>query len=505
MNKIPPEILLNIVDGLDAPLARYASVSRAFRQVIEARTFANIQLTSTEQSLTKFDAIFSNTRRRYFVRELEYKVELPDISKKRFKKLQSNREAAENNRVYTVAVSALFTRLQKWTDATEDLEKAPSFRLTISSSSPKDSYRPESPHQHEHDPAWEVRNSFKYIEFNELEVLPPLLCVNEFDHSGRSLHPNVMAVINKALPRMKSLLWELFTAPRRLEALRADLRASMASVLADTEFSNLEALDIYYEDTDPLNQDWEPENLLDANGDDPLSLAVNRISRLPKLRLLELRGTHILSPAVFDVDGENRDAWRFLEYLYLDVSKTTPGGGWYFTGDREKTMTSDERIESDSEASVAAFDSDDSDASDFLPDFRWRKLDGDIPWVDFRLHPDPITLNPFLIAMARAIVRMPALKRFACGFTDAADIYYYGPGVEKSGPMTIDKSNFFDSALSHGRWIMDFETEIPFNDEDPLFSDWVLPPELTETLEAAGHRIFLTRGYRHVHRCQPGC
>ncbi|KAI1776333.1 hypothetical protein F4818DRAFT_377278 [Hypoxylon cercidicola] len=498
MDRIPLEILQNIVGGLDGPLARYASVSRAFQQVIEARTFAKIEKNSTEKSLKEFDAVFANARRRYLVSAIWYEVELPNISKKRFKKLQSNVEAAKNNAVYTKAVHALFTRLHQWTDVSEDLDKAPSLRLTISSSSPRDNCRPKSPNQHEHDPAWEVRNRFKYIEFDGLEVLPSLSCVVEFSHSGRNLHPNVIAVISKALPRVKKLSWELYTAPRRLEALRADLRASMALTLLDAKLYDLEVLEIYHEDSDPFNHDWEPENFLDANGDDRLSLAVNRISKLPKLKRLCMWGVNILSPAVFDFDGENRNTWRFLECLQLDVSKTTPGGGWYFTGDRGSADTNDERTESDSEASVAAFDSDDSDASDFLPNFHWRKLNGDVPWFEFRFHPDPITLNPFLVAMARAIVRMPALKRFSCHFPQVAFIEYYGPGVETNSVMTINKASFLDSTLRHGRWIMNFDAERHCGDRDPLPSDWMLPRELIEVLEAADHRIFFTRGSRHI-------
>ncbi|XXH00192.1 dihydroxyacetone kinase Dak1 [Hypoxylon texense] len=134
-------------------------------------------------------------------------------------------------------------------------------------------------------------------------------------------------------------------------------------------------------------------------------MAVNRISKLPKLKVLFLAGDNILSPAVFDIDGENENAWRYLKYLYLGVSKMTPSGGWYFTGDRGSAVM-----------------------RGFLLDVRWENLDGDLPWFDFRFHPDPITFNPFLIAMARAIVRMPALKRFTCMFHEAAVVNYYGPG-----------------------------------------------------------------------------
>ncbi|KAI6089462.1 hypothetical protein F4821DRAFT_275906 [Hypoxylon rubiginosum] len=449
MDGLPHEILRIIVGGLDAPLAKYASVFRNFQQAVETSTFANIRTDSTEQSEKDFDHKFASTRRRCLLRVLKYEIELPNIR-------------LEHDIAYIKAVSSLFRRLQQWTDFSKDKNRRLSLDFVIKSPYP---YTRE-----------------QYIEFaEELKALPPLSFVSKFSsHSGCHVchvHPSVIGLISKALPKIEELSWELCAVPRRLVALRAEMRASMALNLLNTDFSNLEFLDIHHDDYDPKNHDWKPENLLDANGDDPLSLAVNRVSKLPKLRRLTVWGSTALSPTVFNIDGEDSNAWRYLKFLQLDVSKTTPGGSWYFTGDRESAVAN------------SRFDSDDSDS--------WGVLDGDTPLIDFRFHPDPTTLDPFLVAMVRAIVRMPTLERFICHFLGAASIEYYGPGV-KVYTSDMDKRIFIDSALNHGRWIMDFDTRQSRNDQDPLPSDWVLPREIIETLKAEDHRIFLTRGFRLV-------
>ncbi|KAI5866005.1 hypothetical protein GGS23DRAFT_364140 [Durotheca rogersii] len=503
MDKTAPETFQQILSYLDEPLAPYASVSRRFQHVIERKTFAAVRTHSTEAALAEFDSVFADARRRSLVRKLDFYVDLPDISKKRFKKLQSSREAADNDATFSRAVSGLFTRLHGWADALGDPEQAQPFHLAVSSASPKDGYVPDSPNSHGADPAWPIRNWFKYIQLEGVRELPVLPFVTAYSDSGRRIHPSAVATIWQALPRIKMVRWRHYTAPRRLAALKTRLRASLSSALLLPDFSRLETLAIYHEDSDPLNHNWEPESLLDAGNRDALSRAINRVLRLPSIRKVKLTGTWILSPEVFAVDDDDGDEspFRALEDLELGVSAMTPAGGWYFTGDRASAPASSERDESDSEAehSRAAFDSQDSEASDFLPEFEWARLDGDIPYADFRRHPDAATLDPFLVAVARAVVRMPALRRFECAFSRQASLEYWGPTQERDRVMSDDFNRFLDAAPGHGRWRMDFETDMqPRPNQDPVLPHWELPAELVRLLDSADHRIYFTRGHRRV-------
>lgn len=339
-------------------------------------------------------------------------VEFP--SQDRYQKIQRNRRTAETNAVYTKAVYALFTRLEGWSSISEDPETAPSFRFAIYSYPPT---IPEAHNQNRHDDL-----AYKYVEFDGLQELPAVSCVCEFSNSENH-HPSTLAVLYKALPRLRLLCLELPpAAPRGLLAQRVGMRNSLASTLLESDFSTLERLDVHLEDYDPMNETWKPKNLLDSSGNDRLSLAVNRVSKLPRLESLELYGCFAFSPAVFDLpSNEDTNAWKSLEYLTLEVSMATPVGGWYFTGDHPLAD-----IESDSDMET---DPTDAITSDLVPAIDWDVLDGEKPEVRFRYHPDPTTFNPFITAMARAVVRMSALKEFICRFPQKAIIYYYGPGV----------------------------------------------------------------------------
>lgn len=415
--ELPTEILHGIVFSLDGPLAPYASISRSFQDLTEQATFAEIRTSSANDEVKLFESAFSSLRRRRLLRTLHFRVELPDISEKRFKKFQSRREAAENNRVYTDAVHALFRRLAPWAEA-PDVETS-CFRLNITSASPKDGKSPHSSENHDR-PAWEVRDHYKYIEFDRAPELPPVACVDAFCPEGRRLDPSTLAAISRALPNLKLLDWWFYTAPRRLHALWLGLRESMASAVLDlTKLTALEDLYIYSEDSDPANHNWEPMSVVDSAGNNRLSISLSHLSKLPRLRNLKIVGLHTLSPAVFDLHDE-KNAWQSLEHLELQVSAIAPDGRWYFTGDRNLAEQDEqEDYESDPDAPEAALDSEDSDTSDFLPEFKWAKLDGQVPNFNFRRHPDPEVFDPFVMAMASAAVRMPALKQCMCDFTQA--------------------------------------------------------------------------------------
>lgn len=474
--ELPVEILQEIISKIDGPLAPYANVSLSFQRLIEPATFAEIETSSTNDEVKLFESAFADGRRRRLLRTLHFTVKLPDITEKRFRKFQTKREAAENARVYTDAVHALFRRLAPWAKHSDDIETAPSFRLHLRSASPRVGKRSLLPGEHDR-PAWEIRNGYKYIEFDRAPELPPVACVNMLYPGGRRLDPRAMGTIARALPRIKTLYWWFYTAPRRQHPLWLGLRESMSSAVLDlAALSTLEDLQICSEDLDPMNQDWEPTSIGDSAGDDGLSVALNHLSKLPRLRKLKIDGLHTLSPAVFDLDCAN--PWPSLECLELQVSAIAPDGRWYFTGNRNLAEQDEqENYESDSDA---------SEASDFLPEFQWARLDGQVPWFRFRRHPDPEVFDPFVIAMASAVVRMPVLKRFECGFSQArvASITYYGPGEKKSPgfvpPLTTSPC---------GSWVIFMGKEEP--DET---GNWNPPREMIQILEAANHSISVSRG-----------
>lgn len=447
----------------------------------------------------RFEAAFArhDRRRRQLLQTLTFSICLPDISDKRLSKFQSKHEGEENNRALTDALWWLFRRLHGWgRDATPETgSDRVSFGLRIETASlPEADSRLESCTTH----VCEIRNDFSYIEFIDdgVQDLPPATCVDTLALcGGRRLHPRTAAIIASALPRLKTVDWWFYAATRRLHDLWTGLRDATASAVVElAALEDLEDLHLYYEDSDPMNQDWEPStSLLDsAPGSDGLSVALSRLSKLPRLRKLKLDGLHTLSPAIFDVESceETTPCWPSLENLDLEISGIAPNGRWYFTGDRDSAEQDDDEEEAEEDYGSDQ-DPEDSDTSDHVLESKWARQDGQAPYFIFRRHPDPETFDPFITALARAVVEtMPVLKQLRCDFiqTRAASITYYAPG-QTSGSGSGSKEPV-SNGLACGRWDVRLESEESEGDG----GNWNPPLEMVRILEAANHRISVTWG-----------
>ena len=111
-----------------------------------------------------------------------------------------------------------------------------------------------------------------------------------------------------------------------------------------------------------------------------------------------------MGPQMFEDQDQDQEAltddgastWPSLTHLEIEMACTTPDGRWYFTSDVSYTeyATNEHWYEDDSDESVAAFDSADSDTSDFAPEHRWERGDGMVPTCELRSRPDCETFDP---------------------------------------------------------------------------------------------------------------
>ncbi|KAK3986147.1 hypothetical protein QBC44DRAFT_361789 [Cladorrhinum sp. PSN332] len=482
MKYLPPELTNLIISHLPPPLAPYATVSQQWQHAIESRTFCSVYRISTllddKTSFTKFKSAFGNEnphgpRRRVLIRSLRYRVILPSPSQKRLHKMQGNREAALNNKAYTQAVIDLFNFLSTWSEpGREDVPAVvtPNLRLEIYAESLVDDY--------DGKPDWDrrFRNRFKEIAFDadmpaalhggKMPQAPRVVSLEFPDGPGRRMAPSALGVFAMALPNVQRVEVSYYPVGRRLMNLRREARLSLADSLlvCTAELKFLTRLKLYIEDGSPSNHGFYPGNMLDvADGErDRFSVALRKISQLPAMRVLDLDGDpHVLSAAMFeDAEGVDSGSWPSLQELKLCMCLTTPDGRWCVTGDPE----CEEPEEEDgywSDYSAA------SDTSDFAPQRKWDRQDGASPYHQWRTKVDENTFVPFMMAMIRAMGRMPKLKMLQFYMND------FGLNIEGTYHSKETDCPPSDSLPNTPSWKFYLEQG---------FADWEFSPELKSAL-----------------------
>ncbi|KAI1449933.1 hypothetical protein F5Y02DRAFT_166330 [Annulohypoxylon stygium] len=437
MDKLPPEILLRILSHLgEEKLAPYTTVCRGFQKWLETRTFAHIVKKIRHRAqVEEFDAIFANPRRHYLPQSIKFKIWLPAymIPRKRTKDGRRLPLGIRRNKHFTRIVRGIFESLHKW-NAARGLSDKPFF-LTFNGV-------PRDDHNYRH-----MLYGHKHVGFHNHQVLPELPFVTHIRFEQIDILPSAMSTICKAVPRIENMIWEITYPPFAYDALRLSLREALASTLLETDFSHLQHLWIRLNDKEPLNDDFRPENYAGVDGSDRLSLAVNRILKLPKLTTLLLHGVFILSPEIFDVDDECESISRSLREFHLHLSRRTPDRQWYFTGNRGE------------------------DADNQLP----------MTPNYYRNRPAPNTFNPFVNALGRAVTKMPALEILNIQFIDEAYITCFAGGDFELINTSLDDSTVWSFGF-RGRQqpIGEIISRLPRQ-------AFPLPPEFLRTITAAGH------------------
>ncbi|KAK5654039.1 hypothetical protein OQA88_7717 [Cercophora sp. LCS_1] len=492
MEKLAPEILAIILSHLEPPLAPFAAVSRQWQHAIEERTFSKLQLTSEEDTLQQFKSVFTTgPHRQRLLRNIEFFVHLTVPSVKRRWKLQRADEAAANNILYTKAVFDFFTILAAWgRDSDAD---APSKLRVYMAATSSDEGEPSEPHEPAHwhlgeYPMWQIRNNFRYVNFDtqvldDLGGLPTVYAIDDFEHNMyRLIDPAVFPVISAALPTTKKMDWGWEAPPRRLPDLRHEIRSSAATAFLATaglSLTNLTVLHLKWEDNDPLNHDFPPGNHLDPGSPaDKLSVAMHHISHLPSLQHLKFTCCFAVSKEIFDHDTDSQ--WPSLQSFVLEHALTTPSGEWYFTGYPSDAWKTDERLSDTEDGENAPFDSDDSDTSDWMPEFEWERQNGNKPCIQYRSVPNSNNYVPLLVAMAGAVKRMPVLKELevaTCYHAQSVNmsINYYTLGVRHEGYGPTKE--FHSAHVTEPRWVVQRMSD------GAVQRAWVVPEQLRAALQ----------------------
>lgn len=450
---------------------------------MENPTDSSIRVESSEEGFAQFDDATSDPDQQARIQKIHLEVLFPATSVKRLKKMQSNAETAANNAAFTRATAALFGRLATW----EPRGPGGGIKLTVTTRSLNlaliqelvASGELDQVHNEFGPPIWDIREGYRYIQFTpDAPPLPKVACVSELD-VGTEYHfyPSVLLGLSSTLDRLERLEWRLCLPGRRHASERREIRSALAHALQHVDFPpTLATLEIYLGDEDPENEHFDPGSFGDENADDTddLSLAVRRICQLPMIRKLQLHEHWILSPVALGRHASLDELHcSSLQHLYIDCARTTPGGQWMMSGDPEAGIEEDGYWDSDAEEEEpAAFDSDDSDTSDYAPEFEWDKEDGLVPGMWFRFHPEPPYSALLQSLVDGAMHSMPSLRSFTVEI-----------GKNSRAPLDLKYSPQVDDEGNGPCW--DVSVSRDFD------RSWEMPPELRRGLQGPDGNIGL--------------
>lgn len=178
MNNLSTELLTMIIGYLDEPpepsfdtfatpprwlksmsrckpsLARYSTVCRKWQEIVESRTMASIEIFSDE--LPSFAFVFWNPRRRVNLRQLDYTIVLPEMSKTR-------REHSANCSAFEKAAYDLFNLLSAW--ETKDGASFGPISLYLAAAWKKNTALTQG-HQHSHFDMFWPKAAHRFLKFS---------------------------------------------------------------------------------------------------------------------------------------------------------------------------------------------------------------------------------------------------------------------------------------------------------------------------------------------------
>jgi hypothetical protein len=472
MVHLPNEIIANIishlapkgsgihdhnVDSSSSPahaLAPYATVSRRWQECVEARTFAQVTLTSARLASPLAAQALTPDRVRRFVRSVQVDVLLPPYGEEARARREDEEDRARNDEVFTDVVRRVFRSLA---GATADVHGGishgdqaggggggleadgggrrqprqragvvdagyrPKIRLSMEARcvSDREDLHARKRRWHvslvrTHD-IFEARYESSYLDLrpaagksvqDEVAALPELHCIQEFHvvatagPSIRQITPRTVCLLASRMPGLESVHWELSDNEKRDVALRKRLRADFAHALQALP-SSLQYFYLIYDRREPLDHSYQTPSILDEtdrDNNDKLSLALHKLSqRLATFQLMGEVGFEILWPldhtATEQQQQDTEPLWPRMRRYRIDPGVIAPSGEWRYHRDPDA---------SDSE-------SDDDDAVSEDPIDRDVVAPGDEREISFRSQLDPDAAHALLMAAARAARRMPAL------------------------------------------------------------------------------------------------
>ncbi|KAF4544524.1 hypothetical protein BFW01_g5026 [Lasiodiplodia theobromae] len=388
MNSLPYELLETIVLHLGSDeLAPFATISATFQELIERRTFRELEIRSTD--IDQFVAIVTGSRRR-ILRLLDYFIALPTVA-----------ERQRNSLGFTKAIHDLFFALSRWDTGSSANPIKLSISVVEDNIYPRIDYR---------------RSILELTALDSLQSVPQIhtLCPD----SGVCISDSSWINIASRLPNLQRLDVHLNHQRPGLDLdQRRRNRHSLAAALNNLHnTSHLVHITLFSPAIGWSRRFFRhtPNILLpDDPTNDHLSFALNRLlRRSPNLRTFDICGAISLSTALFaDDNTSSSSSFHRLERISISLAACAPDGTPYFHGN----ITSDP-----------------ADIADYADDGFGDSDDDGRPRPLYRWTGAAETFRTFVLSAARFVsaARMPRLRAFSLQMQfHHCKIVYAAPGV----------------------------------------------------------------------------
>ncbi|KAI5273146.1 hypothetical protein E4T47_03584 [Aureobasidium subglaciale] len=394
MNDLPPILISKIVDHAaeDRPnyskprLSPYATISKTWKQVVEAKSFSCIRITNDE--ITTFATCLRNKRTRQEVlRQLFLRIYSTTDTRNRWSELTISERAEEsrrNDETLTTSIRGLFQSLEGWrAEARVDLYIILQAHGDHGMSS--------------------MRTEPRILEPGTLATVE---CVKKFVFRNHAITPTRTVVdLASRLPALQHLDWLIFTqrtGGRADDVGRVQNRVDLAAQLIMLQKHNpvLEILELSFTaSTAPFGYDnIIPSILLPFDQRDHLSQSLRHLSQ--DMKKVSLENMTISSQLFWPQEDEGTEPqWPTLGRYKIGINPMAAEGGWWLDGltrfrARERVRNNTPRNDEGKTKLVVIYDREVEEAERY-PIWPTEELED------------------LLLVMVKAVAKMPVLKSFS--------------------------------------------------------------------------------------------
>ncbi|KAK9424619.1 hypothetical protein SUNI508_03495 [Seiridium unicorne] len=430
MNKLPQEIIDRIVSflpgGPDAgwtsekqpSRAPYACVSNRFRYAVERGSFRSLRISSGELQ----DLVLKlPPRGRSFLRELFFSIELSQVDGASAKRFERPAETASASRQFSLQIKELFNALHK-------LDGIAGLRLYLSNVTQPAASAEDEPGSGTGIDLGHHRDLRSRLTLLDPAALPRLDCVSHLTFSNwqRKPCPSVYLDIAARLagPGKLDLFLDGFEMryPGRLRDDRKSLALALETRSEETQTISHATLDMSLDSGAILQTLPMPDNKYPLEYD-----ALSSSLRTWSQRLVHFSVRGVVDESLFWPHTQDNAAaappeWQRMEFFDVQLERHAPSGWWYFMPKGESRYGAPPRDPAeDPEDQPPQFTDEPQDGADPFDqeaEDHWdmhRRTDED---EDHRVRnvPNEDAIQPLLEAWAKALARMPLLRRAKVGF-----------------------------------------------------------------------------------------